>query len=105
MALDLERLLEGYHFSSSELGELVRGLFPNDYRRDQEISEACLAPAPVTPPSIDETVEPEEEVPEPQQEPRRRRTKRRKKRNTKLLWVVAVALLLIGLVLLMVALI
>lgn len=105
MALDLERLLEGYHFSSSELGELVRGLFPNDFRKDQEMAEACLAPTPVAPPSFDPTIEPEELVPEPQEEPRKRRTKRRKKRNTKLLWVFAVALLLIGLVLLMVALI
>ena len=33
---------KAYQFSPAELGELVRGLFPADYRKEQAVVEACL---------------------------------------------------------------
>jgi serine/threonine protein kinase len=114
MAHDLERLLEGYRFTRDELGEFVRGLFPNDYREAVESEQICLSGG---------TVEEAPEEPEAQEEepsevkrtvrPRRarrrgrrvsRRRKRAAQRRAAVLLVCAAALLFAAIVILMVAL-
>jgi serine/threonine protein kinase len=108
MAAALDDLLPGYQFTLVELGEFVRGLFPNDYRQDQQREGECLAPAVVQAERLPDPPVPPVAEPRPprQKAERRQREERRhqRRRQRRLLWVAAVGLLLAGLVILMVAL-
>ncbi len=101
LAADLARLLHAYQFSPTELGELVRGLFPADYRKDQAVVAACLASRSArsegTPAGVPASARP----PRP---PRRQRHPRRTSARTRLLWGAAIGLLLAALAILVLAL-
>jgi eukaryotic-like serine/threonine-protein kinase len=111
MAAELQQLLQGYQFSPTELGELGRGLFPADYRKEQAVVQACMtggkAPA-------DEPEEPAAS-PSPSSERRHRRHREGVSRKGKskgkkggvrasVLWTAAIVLLLAGIAILVLAL-
>jgi serine/threonine protein kinase len=109
MAAELEDLLTGYQFSPAELGEFVRGIFPNDYRKDQQVEAACLSPESVK--EVQQAPQRPEEAPKPprrQSQPELRgaveKESRPQRRRGWLIWFIAVGLLLAALVILMVAL-
>ncbi len=102
MAEDLEQILEGYQFTTEELGEFVRSLFPADFKHDAGVVQSCLSDS-----------DPERRETRPHS--RRRRSKRRRRRrgqtrapepprrNTRV-WIIAVCVLLAAVMILVVAL-
>ncbi len=108
-AVDLSQLLKDYQFSPAELGELVRGLFPADFRHDQAVEAACLA-------AMRKDLSRDPQTPSPLTTPRFRQHRKRMDKNRHkpaptgsskniIIWVAALALLGAGIVILVVALI
>jgi len=100
----LEPLLAGYQFRQLELGELLRNLFPSDYREEQLLLEAAatLTTDPAVAPGV-----------APQRPPARRRQRSRRKReqrparprpSARKVWMLALVLLVASVALIVVAL-
>ncbi len=100
MAEGLERILESYQFTTEELGEFVRSLFPADFKHDEGLVQSCLSDS-----------DPEPRETRPRSKRRRRKQRRREqtraleppRRNTRV-WIMAVCVLLAAVVILVVAL-
>jgi len=107
MMEDLEQLLQSYQFSSDELGEFVRGLFPADYLEEQTKQTSMLQPEPGPQPRA--PVLHEVQTGRPRRKERRRHKPHRPKREVRrqhkaAMLLVAAGLLMAAIVILMVAL-